>query len=121
MDELQDEGTGQDETLTFFKVIRREELVEGQGKLVRAGIKKLAVFLHEGNLYCIQNFCPHAGGFLALGEVKGCVVKCPRHNWGFDFRTGDCLTNPRYDVRRYPVREEEGWVLVGVSDDHSAF
>lgn len=103
---------------TYFKVAKLDELTQGQGKLVRAGLKKLALFLHEGELHCIQNFCPHAGGFLALGAVKGCVVKCPRHDWGFDFTSGACLTNARYDVRRYKTRvDEEGWVHVGVPDD----
>ena len=103
---------------TFVRVARRDELTEGEGKLVRAGIKKLALFLHEGELYCIQNFCPHAGGVLALGEVAGCVVKCPRHSWGFDFVSGECLTNKRYDVKRYETKgDEEGWVCVGVPED----
>lgn len=102
----------------FVKVVRRDELVEGEGKLVHAGIKKLAVFLHEDKVYCIQNFCPHAGAFLALGDVSGCVVRCPRHSWGFDFTNGACITNPRYDVRRYEIREdEEGWIWVGVPED----
>ena len=103
----------------FFKVAKLAELEDGgQGKLVRAGVKKLALFLRDGELYCIQNFCPHAGGALALGQVQGCVVKCPRHNWGFDFQTGECLTNPRYDVKRYECRvDDDGWVIVGVPDD----
>lgn len=104
----------------FFKVAKYDELAPGEGKLVRAGLKKLALFLHDGELYCIQNFCPHAGAFLALGEVKGCVVKCPRHSWGFDFTTGECKTNPRYDVRQYECKvDDEGWVHVGLPDDGS--
>lgn len=102
---------------TYIKVIELDSVEEGQGKLVRAGLKKLALFLHEGELHCIQNFCPHAGGALALGPVSGCVVKCPRHDWGFDFTTGECLTNGRYEVKRYPLKVEDGWVYVGVPDD----
>lgn len=104
----------------FVKVAKLSDLEEGQGKLVQAGLKKLALFLHQGQLYCIQNFCPHAGAFLALGEVKGCIVKCPRHSWGFDFTQGTCVTNPRYDVRRYTTMvDDEGWVHVGLPDDGS--
>ncbi len=101
----------------FIKVIRLEEVEQGKGTLVRAGLKKLALFLHEEELHCIQNFCPHAGAFLALGDVTGCVVRCPRHSWGFDFTTGECKTNARYSVKQYETRVEEGWVLVGLPDD----
>ena len=104
----------------FIKVAKRADLQEGQGKLVQAGLKKLALFVYQGEVYCIQNFCPHAGGFLALGAVKGCIVQCPRHSWGFDFTQGTCVTNPRYDVKRYPTQiDDEGWVLVGVPEDGS--
>ena len=102
---------------TFIKVVKVEDLQEGQGKLVRAGLKKLAVFLLGEDIHCIQNFCPHAGGSLAHGEVHKCIVKCPRHDWGFDFTDGSCVTNPRYDVKRYEVKVDDGWVLVGVPDD----
>lgn len=105
----------------FYKVAKFADLVPGEGKLVHAGIKKLALFLHEGELYCIQNFCPHAGGFLALGEVKGCIVKCPRHAWGFDFTDGSCKSNPRYDVKRYQTRVEGEWVLVGLPAEEPPF
>lgn len=101
----------------FFKVAQRDELEEGRGKLVRAGIKKLGLFLHEGEVYCIQNFCPHAGGFLALGPVSGTIVRCPRHSWGFDFTTGECKSQPRYEVKRYVVEvREDGWVYVGMPE-----
>lgn len=102
----------------YTRVARLDELREGQGKLVFVGAKKLALFLVDGQTHCIQNFCPHAGGYLAAGEVSGCVVKCPRHSWGFDVTTGKCLTNKRYEARTYPTRvDEEGWVLVAVDED----
>jgi nitrite reductase/ring-hydroxylating ferredoxin subunit len=102
---------------SYFKVARLEDLTDGEGTIVRAGVKKLALFLKDGELFCIQNFCPHAGAFLGLGDVKGCIVRCPRHSWGFDFTTGACVTNPRYDVKRYATKVEDGWVLVGIPDD----
>jgi 3-phenylpropionate/trans-cinnamate dioxygenase ferredoxin subunit len=101
----------------FYKVIELSALKPGEGKLVYAGIKKLALFLLDGELHCIQNHCPHAGASLALGAVKGCIVKCPRHDWGFDFTDGSCKTNPRYDVKRYATRVEDGWVYVGLPAD----
>ena len=102
----------------FFKVARLKDLRQGEAKGVHAGLKKLALVLYDGEVYCVQSFCPHAGGSLAHGAVKGKVVKCPGHNWGFDVTTGECLTNARYDVRRYVTRvDEEGWVHVGVPED----
>lgn len=99
---------------TFYKVCREEEIQENEGKLVHAGTKKLALFLVEGQYYCIQNFCPHAGGFLALGPVEGFIVRCPRHAWGFDMRSGACKTNPRYEANCYPVKTQDGEIWIGL-------
>ena len=61
-------------TTTRHKVAKLADLKQGEGKLVYAGVKKLALFLNGAQVHCIQNSCPHAGGFLAVGEVKGCVA-----------------------------------------------
>ncbi len=104
----------------FHKVAVFSDLIEGEGKVVFAGVKRVAIFLSEGNLYCIQNNCPHAGGHLGIGSVQGCIVKCPRHDWGFDFQAGDCKSDPRYKVKRYEIKREGDDVFVGLPDDKSS-
>lgn len=101
----------------FFKAVAVDTLGDGEGRVVQAGLKKIALFRLGDHYHAIQNFCPHAGGFLGLGTVKDGCVRCPRHAWKFDIRSGSCLTNPRYDVRRYQTKIEDGWVWVGVPDD----
>ncbi len=111
------EDTKDEQAHKFFKVLEADQIAEGEGLVVRAGIKKVALFKYEGEIYAIQNFCPHAGGSLGLGEFSNGVVRCPRHSWGFDVKTGACRTNPRYNTRRYPTRIEDGYILVGVPED----
>jgi NAD(P)H-dependent nitrite reductase small subunit len=101
---------------TFVEVLSSDELPEGEGRVVEAGAKTIAVFRRAGELHAVQNVCPHAGGSLGHGHFsseKG-VVRCPRHAWGFDVTTGNCLTQPRYGLKRYEVREEGGWIRVGL-------
>ncbi len=104
----------------FVKVLEDGQLDEGEGRVVFAGIKRVALFNIEGEYHCIQNHCPHAGGHLGLGEVRGQLVLCPRHSWGFDVVSGDCKTNPRYCVKVYPTKIEEGSVWVGIPADDSS-
>ena len=101
---------------TFFKVLKADEMTNGEAKMVFAGVKRLALFRIDDEFFCIQSHCPHAGAPLATGTVEGCKVFCPRHGWGFDLKTGACSTDPRYDVRRYAVRIEDGFVFVGVPE-----
>lgn len=101
----------------FFKVLPADALTDGEGRVVQAGIKKIALFRLGDEYHAIQNFCPHAGGFLGLGEVRDNCVRCPRHAWRFEIKTGRCLTDPRYEVRRYVTKVEDGFIWVGVPSD----
>jgi nitrite reductase/ring-hydroxylating ferredoxin subunit len=85
------------------------ELKEGQGKYVDVGNFQLAVFLHEGKVYAIDNECPHAGGNLSSGMIMdGCAV-CPWHYWAFKLETGEMHGAPTVKIGSYPTRlQEEG-------------
>ncbi len=102
----------------FVEVARDDEVVSGEGKIVFVGTRRLALFRVDGEVLCIDNRCPHAGGFLGMGSVEGCQVRCPRHDWAFDLRTGECLSDPLYDVRRYQVKVKEGMVSIGVPEGY---
>ncbi len=80
------------------------ELTEGQGKYVDIDGFSLAVFLHEGRAYVLDNTCPHAGRSLAGGMIEdGCAV-CPWHGWSFHLENGQLRDTPGVAVRTYKVR-----------------
>jgi len=88
------------------------ELEEGKGKYVEIEGFQLAVFLHEGKPYVMDNYCPHAGGNIAGGFVEeGCAV-CPWHYWMFRLENGQLRDTPGVAVKTYAVRvtrhEEKG-------------
>ena len=83
---------------------RLSELVEGQGKLVELAGEAIAVFKVGGDVFAVDNACPHRDGPLAFGDVKGCMVYCPLHAWPFDLRSGQCPDIPSARVRTFPVR-----------------
>ena len=74
----------------FVKVATRGELAPGQGKLIVAHDKPMALFNVNGEFYAINFVCPHMGGPLGDGKLIGGgeVVACPWHGWTFDVRTG---------------------------------
>ena len=56
--------------------------------------------------------CPHRGGPLAEGIVHGRAVTCPLHNWVFDLTTGEAQGADEGRIETYPVRIEEGRILI---------
>jgi len=73
----------------------------------------------SGELFALDNRCPHEGYPLAQGDVRDCVLTCTWHNWKFDARSGACVLGGE-DVRAYPVRERAGAVEVDLADPDPA-
>ena len=91
----------------FVKVAKTGEVASGQGKLVEAGGKRIAIFNIEGTFYAIDDTCTHRGGPLSEGMVVGAEVTCPWHGAVFDVTSGSVLGPPApRDVARYAVRIE---------------
>jgi len=94
------------------RACRLEEIPEGKGALVEVGGECLALFRVGRRVHALDNECPHRGGALAFGELRGGAVHCPLHAWPFDVRSGSCLEFPGVSVRSFPaeVRGDEVWV-----------
>jgi nitrite reductase/ring-hydroxylating ferredoxin subunit len=99
---------------TFVRLCPETEVAEGQVILREADGTKLAVCRHQGKVYALSNFCPHLTGNLGEGTIDEGVLVCPEHGWRFRLSSGRCVNVPDRSAHTFPVRVEEGWVLVGL-------
>ena len=83
------------------------DLKEGQGKYIEIAGDALAVFLHEGKVYVLDNACPHAGANLACGQIHEGHIVCPKHNWPFRLEDGQLRDCPAVRAEVYAVRVVE--------------
>lgn len=97
-----------------IKVAAVGDVAAGQGAVVDAGGKSLALFNVDGAYYAVDNSCPHRGGPLGEGDLDGRVVTCPWHAWRWDVTTGANANNPAVRVACFPVAVENGAVYVEV-------
>ena len=100
--------------MPFTTLCDLSELAPDRGKYVEIGGFQLAVFLSQGQVHVMDNYCPHAGGNLAGGEVQnGCAV-CPWHQWAFRLDNGQLRDAPGVAIRTYQVRlrDHEGRTFV---------
>ena len=91
-----------------------EVIPENGGRQFRVDGREVAVFKVGGRLYALDGKCPHRGGPLGFGDVTGTRVMCPWHAWSFDLATGACDVSPLEPVRTWPVRVEDGQVVVEI-------
>lgn len=91
------------------------ELNPPEGHYVEIDGFKIAVYLDAGEVYALDDECPHARGSLGRGWAdRGCAV-CPLHAWAFDLKDGGMRGSPGVKVRTYPTRLKtlaDGRVLV---------
>ncbi len=98
--------------MAFIRVTDAGTLPPGQGMVVTANGREIALFNLDGEFYAIDNECRHASGPLGEGDVDGGIVTCPIHAWEYEIRSGACLTVPEEKVPRYAVKVEAGGVWV---------
>ena len=58
----------------------------------------------KGEIFASEIECPHQGSPLHSGIVKEGYLSCPRHGYRFDLKTGNCLDNPAFTLKIYPVQ-----------------
>lgn len=91
-----------------------EDFPPGRGYFVMGPFEKpMALFNVDGQFYALNWICPHMGGPLGEGELKGYVVACPYHGWTFDVRTGGPDHPGGHWTHAYRVKVEDGMVMVG--------
>jgi nitrite reductase/ring-hydroxylating ferredoxin subunit len=71
--------------------------------------ESIAVFNDAGELFAVDNHCPHQDAPLAGSPLfKGGMVRCMMHGWLFRLR--GCEEDD--GLRRYPVKVEGGRILI---------
>jgi nitrite reductase/ring-hydroxylating ferredoxin subunit len=107
------------------------DLPPGSRRIAAVGKYGVGVFNCGGELYALNNFCPHAGAEVCRGtltgmpvrvgaglalewEREGEILRCPWHGWEFEIPTGKSLTDPTRSIRTLPVEVDDGWVYVYV-------
>jgi nitrite reductase/ring-hydroxylating ferredoxin subunit len=82
--------------------------------MAAVGDYDIALFNVDGEIFAIDDVCPHFAGSLHEGTVADGMLSCPLHGWCFDLRNGT-QTNGRRFVDTFDVRVEDQNVLVSAT------
>ncbi|HLY26626.1 MAG TPA: nitrite reductase small subunit NirD [Aggregatilineales bacterium] len=100
----------------WVQTVHLADVPPGTATRVYMGSQQIALFNVEGQLYAINNRCPHARGPLCEGVIHNehgePAVTCPWHKADFDLRTGTAIDGPtQAPVRTYAVRVGENGTI----------
>jgi len=87
----------------YVEVARLADIPDDEGICVAVGEIKVALFKYDGEVFALNNVCPHQGAPLHEGFFDDGIVTCPLHAWDFDVRTGKVVGSTER-AASYPVR-----------------
>ena len=96
----------------FIAVAKTTDIPEGKAQAFSVAGREIAVFHHQGRFYALDDYCPHMGESLALGDIHDDAVLCSRHLWAFQLADGGCVDVPRLAADTFEVRIEGDQILV---------
>jgi len=109
--------------MEYVRVAGTGDIAPGQIIPIEAGGQKLLLAQVGTDYFAAQRKCPHMGFNLCRGSLDGGAITCSLHKARFDLTTGKVERDPKLlfitmkaknDLTTYPVRVEDGAVLVGV-------
>ncbi len=99
----------------WTEVTRADDVPEQGTLLVSLWGEPVCLYKMDGRVYATHDTCTHGHASLADGFIlEDGLIECPLHQGTFDIRTGHAAGVPcTEDIRVYPVRVENGKVLLG--------
>lgn len=97
-----------------FRFCASRELPEGAVRSAVVGGRPVAVARQGGRLFAFGGLCPHQQADMAHGLLEPGAIACADHLWRFELDTGRCTSVPGAALVTYPVREEDGAIVVEV-------
>ncbi|WP_127784468.1 Rieske 2Fe-2S domain-containing protein [Rhodococcus sp. X156] len=105
----------------FVAVCRAGQVRDGYVRRFYAttehGELELAISRLHGKAYATSNYCTHLDCLLSSGKLQDDGIRCSCHNSVFELEGGTPIQPPATEpIATYPVREEDGKVLVGLTE-----
>ena len=101
----------------FVPVLEEKELQEGTMKLVSVEGTPLLLIKQSGQIFAIDNRCPHMGCAFSGGTLDGFSIVCPCHDWRFDLKTGEYENEPSITLTIYEYKIISGKICVKLEEE----
>ncbi|KGF73436.1 (2Fe-2S)-binding protein [Neosynechococcus sphagnicola sy1] len=118
--------------MNWVKVLAEVELPQDARKVVKAEKRTILLLHHGGQIYAMENACPHLKLPLQGGKVTADnAIVCPWHHSAFDLLSGNvkdwcpwppgvgkvlAMVSKEKALTVFPTRLEEGSIWVGLEE-----
>lgn len=108
--------------MAFYRLARLDQLYDGVRLPITihsepSGAEALLLLQQNGQLFIVENRCPHQDFPLHQATVRGQRLICPRHGFAFHLQTGECWQAPSCRLKTWPVSYDGQWVGIERQED----
>ncbi|MEM6626287.1 MAG: nitrite reductase small subunit NirD [Pseudomonadota bacterium] len=101
----------------WVEIGRADQIPTRGARLVRIAGKQIGVFKTAGGeVFALDNQCPHKKGPLTEGIVHDTGVTCPLHNWVIDLQSGKARGADEGCVRTYRIDNRDGRLFLSLAE-----
>jgi nitrite reductase/ring-hydroxylating ferredoxin subunit len=73
--------------------------------------RSLFVYREKQDYQVFDSHCPHQSTDITQLAVKGTTLTCPKHQWEFDAKSGDCVKKGNTGLKRIEAKVVKGRLL----------
>jgi nitrite reductase/ring-hydroxylating ferredoxin subunit len=107
--------------LQWHRIARSGQVPDGYVRRFYAEGLEMCLARFQGKAYATSNYCTHLDCLLSSGKLVDDGIGCSCHGSVFDLESGEAIYPPATEpIRTYAVREDNGEIFVGVSEDDIA-
>ena len=95
----------------WHDVIGSDALAPGETKRVDCDGRALFVHRAGDEWHVYDSRCPHQTTDIPHLALEGHTLTCPKHQWAFDIRSGECIKNGNSPLKLWPSKVVKGRLL----------
>lgn len=93
-------------------VMAAADLPDGEVTRVECDGRGLFVYRTKRSYQVYDSRCPHQTTDIPHLALKGTTLTCPKHQWAFDIRSGDCIKKGKTPLTRFESKVVKGRLMV---------
>lgn len=99
------------EPAAWHDVLAVEGFAQDEVRRVDCDGRHLFVTLGAEGFKVYDSRCPHQTTDIPHLALKGSTLTCPKHEWAFDIRSGQCIAKGNTPLKAWPTKVEGGRLL----------
>jgi toluene monooxygenase system ferredoxin subunit len=100
--------------MSYRNVARRGDIWSGEMLSIEVSGQHLLLVNLDDQIYAYADICPHQKSRLSEGTLGEGIIRCARHHWEFDARSGAGVNPQNTCLRVFPVRLDGDDILVDI-------